>query len=78
MSAYKGSIQAGLNEYLLYGGLPQILSCTTEEQKVRIFEISVEETYVKDIKDRYDIRKNDDLKTYQHYGVWYRSFDKSQ
>ena len=35
MSAYKGSIQAGLNEYLLYGGLPQILSCTTEEQKVK-------------------------------------------
>ena len=38
MSAYKGSIQAGLNEYLLYGGLPQILSCTTEEQKVKFLK----------------------------------------
>ena len=61
MSAYKGSIQAGLNEYLLYGGLPQILSCTTEEQKVKFLKSLFEETYVKDIKDRYDIRKNDDL-----------------
>ena len=25
MSVYPGSIQAGFNEYMLYGGLPQIL-----------------------------------------------------
>lgn len=35
MSAYNGSIQAGLNEYMLYGGLPQILSYATEEQKTK-------------------------------------------
>lgn len=61
MSAYKGSVQAGLNEYLLYGGLPQILSFTTEEQKVKFLKSLFDETYIKDIKDRYDIRKNDDL-----------------
>lgn len=61
MSAYKGSVQAGLNEYMLYGGLPQILSYTTEEQKTKFLKTLFDETYIKDIKDRYDIRKDDDL-----------------
>lgn len=61
MSAYAGTVQAGLNEYMLYGGLPQILSYNSEEQKVRFLKTLFEETYIKDIKDRYDIRKDDDL-----------------
>ena len=61
MSAYSGTIQAGFNEYMLYGGLPQILSYTTEEQKVRFLKTLFDETYIKDIKERYDIRKDDDL-----------------
>lgn len=61
MSAYSGTVQAGFNEYMLYGGLPQILSYTTEEQKVRFLKTLFDETYLKDIKERYDIRKDDDL-----------------
>ena len=61
MSAYQGSVQAGLNEYMLYGGLPQILSCVTEEQKSKFLKTLFYETYIKDIKDRYAIRKDDDL-----------------
>mgnify|MGYP000009577733 FL=1 len=61
MSAYSGTVQAGFNEYMLYGGLPQILSYETEEQKVRFLKSLFDETYIKDIKDRYDIRKDDDL-----------------
>ena len=61
MSAYEGSVQAGLNEYMLYGGLPQILSYTTEEQKTKFLKTLFDETYIKDIKDRYAIRKDDDL-----------------
>ena len=61
MSAYPGTVQAGLNEYMLYGGLPQILSYPTEEQKVRFLKALFDETYLKDIKDRYEIRKDDDL-----------------
>ena len=61
MSAYNGSVQAGLNEYMLYGGLPQVLSYETEEQKIRFLKTLFDETYIKDIKDRYDIRKDDDL-----------------
>lgn len=61
MSAYSGTVQAGLNEYMLYGGLPQILLYETEEQKVRFLKTLFDETYIKDIKERYDIRKDDDL-----------------
>ncbi|MCD8290337.1 MAG: ATP-binding protein [Prevotella sp.] len=61
MSAYSGTIQAGFNEYMLYGGLPQILSYETEEQKVRYLKALFDETYIKDIKERYKIRRNDDL-----------------
>ncbi len=61
MTAYSGSIQAGLNEYLLYGGLPQILTYSTEEQKTRYLKSLFDETYIKDIKDRYNIRNDDDL-----------------
>ncbi len=61
MTAYKGTKQAGLNEYMLYGGLPQILSYETDELKVRFLNSLFSETYAKDIRDRYGIRKDDDL-----------------
>lgn len=61
MSVYSGSEQAGLNEYMLYGGLPQVLLYGVEEQKVRFLKMLFDETYIKDIKDRYGIRKDDDL-----------------
>lgn len=61
MTAYPGTVQAGLNEYMLYGGLPQILLHNTEEQKAKFLKSLFDETYIKDIKDRYEIRKDDDL-----------------
>lgn len=61
MSAYQGSVQAGFNEYMLYGGLPQILTYQNEEQKIRFLKALFKETYIKDIKDRYNIKKDGDL-----------------
>lgn len=61
MSAYKGSKQAALNDYMIYGGLPQIMAYHTEEQKVKFLKSLFDETYIKDIKDRHNIRKDDDL-----------------
>ena len=61
MSAYSGTIQSGINEYMLYGGLPQILSYKTEEHKTTFLKSLFEETYIKDIKERYNIKKDDDL-----------------
>ena len=61
MSAYQGSLQSGINEYMLYGGLPQILSHKTDEHKTLFLKSLFEETYIKDIKERYNIKKDDDL-----------------
>ena len=61
MSVYHGSKQAGLNEYMLYGGLPQVLFCTTEEQKIQLLKSLFTETYIRDIKERYKIKQDDDL-----------------
>ena len=60
-STYNGSVQSALNEYMLYGGLPQILSFNSDEQKVNFLKLLFTETYIKDIKDRYAIRNDDDL-----------------
>ena len=62
MSAYTGSVQAGFNEYMLYGGLPQVLMCQTDDQKAKYLKSLFEETYLRDIKDRYGIRRDDDLR----------------
>lgn len=61
MTAYNGTPQAALGEYMLYGGLPQIVSYGSEEQKARFLEALFGETYIRDIKQRYDIRKDGDL-----------------
>lgn len=46
---------------MLCSGLPQILSYETEEQKIRFLKSLFDETYIKDIKDCFEIRKDDDL-----------------
>lgn len=61
MSAYDGSKQQGLDEYMTYGGLPFILSLKTEEQKSTYLKHLFAETYIKDIKDRYKIRHEEEL-----------------
>lgn len=61
MSAYSGTTQAALNEYMFYGGLPQILTFDAEEQKAIFLKSLFTETYMRDIKERYCLRKDDDL-----------------
>ena len=61
MSAYEGSNQLGLDEYMMYGGLPQILSKKSEEQKISYLKNLFVETYIKDIKERYKIRHEEEL-----------------
>lgn len=61
MSVFPGTVQAGFNEYMLYGGLPQILTYENEEQKVQFLKSLFAETYITDIKERYKIKKDGDL-----------------
>lgn len=48
-------------EYLLYGGLPQIFNLKTEEQKINYLNSQVKNVYLKDLIERYNIKNVDTL-----------------
>ena len=56
MSAYDGDKYEGFDEYSMYGGLPLILSRNSDEQKSKYLSDLFEETYKKDVIDRYKLR----------------------
>lgn len=61
MSVYPGTKQDGWNEYMLYGGLPLVLSFTTQDQKIAFLKSLFEETYISDIVGRHNIRNKAEL-----------------
>ncbi len=61
MSVYPGTKQDGWNEYMLYGGLPLVLSFTTPDQKITFLKSLFEETYISDIVGRHNIRNKAEL-----------------
>lgn len=56
MSVYDGKRQNGWNEYLLYAGLPLILSFTEPEDKSHYLKMLFRETYLSNIVNRHSIR----------------------
>ena len=58
MSVYPGTKQDG---YMLYGGLPLVLSFTTPDQKIAFLKSLFEETYISDIVGRHNIRNKAEL-----------------
>lgn len=61
LSGYEGDRIEAFDAYMTYGGLPQVLSIKEPEQKSSYLKNLFEETYIKDIKDRYGIRHDDEL-----------------
>lgn len=61
VSAYKGTRENALKEYLTYGGLPKLLSFEDEEQKTEYLKGLFAKTYMTDIKERYHIRQDAEL-----------------
>lgn len=61
MSVYPGTKQDGWNEYMLYGGLPLVLSFTIPDQKIAFLKSLFEETYISDIVGRHNIRNKSEL-----------------
>lgn len=55
MSAYDGSKEAGLAEYLMYGGLPQLLSHDGDEKKSDFLRRLYRTVYLRDIYERNNI-----------------------
>ena len=52
MSVYDGSKERALDEYMTYGGMPQILEHTSESKKSEYLKNLFENTYIRDIKER--------------------------
>lgn len=59
--AFKGDKQYAWNEYVLYGGLPLILSKKTDEEKSKYLKDLFDQTYIKDIIERNNIQRVDIL-----------------
>jgi uncharacterized protein len=53
--------QAQIRDYMLYGGLPQVVLETDVNKKENYLEQQMEHTYLRDIKERYDVRQDSDL-----------------
>lgn len=58
MAVYDGTKEKGLDEYMTYGGMPQLLEYSSEAKKSEYLKALFTNTYIKDIKERYQI-KND-------------------
>ena len=50
-----------IREYMLYGSLPQVVLEQDINKKVNYLEQQMEHTYLRDIKERYDVRQDSDL-----------------
>lgn len=61
ISVKEGNRESLLIEYLTYGGLPQVVAMEETDRKVDYLKNLFTHTYVKDIKERYDIQKDEDL-----------------
>lgn len=61
MQVYEGDIYHGWAEYVIYGGLPLTVTMKTEEQKINYLTRLFEETYLKDIIERHNIEKTQEL-----------------
>lgn len=61
MQTFDGDVYHAWADYILYGGLPLTVTMRTEEQKVAYLTGLFEETYLKDIIERHNITKTQEL-----------------
>ncbi|MCQ2914896.1 MAG: ATP-binding protein [Alphaproteobacteria bacterium] len=60
INVYQGSKDEAFNEYSIYGGLPACALMTTDEQKTSYLKTQMENVYLRDIIERYNL-KDDNL-----------------
>lgn len=61
LEAYNGDRDDAWNDYVLYGGLPYILFCKTDEDKSDYLKNLYKETYTADIKEKRNIKNEEVL-----------------
>lgn len=60
-SAYQGTEKEAFDEFMTFGGMPQILSFENAELKSEYLKSLYTETYLRDIKDRYQIKNDENM-----------------
>lgn len=61
MSVSDKSPELSFEEYMTYGGLPQVLEYSSEERKGEYLKALFAETYITDIKERYNVKNDEEL-----------------
>lgn len=61
LSVSNKSAELAFEEYMTYGGLPQIVEYDSAERKVNYLKSLFIETYLTDIKERYQIKNDEEL-----------------
>ncbi len=61
MQVYEGDVYHGWSDYVVYGGLPQVATMPTEEQKIAYLNNLFSETYLIDFLERHRIDKTQEL-----------------
>lgn len=61
MSVSDRSVELSFEEYMTYGGMPQVLEYSSEERKCEYLKALFAETYITDIKERYNVRNDEEL-----------------
>lgn len=54
-------LQLSYNEYCIYGGLPLILNMKSDEQKINYLTTQLKNTFIKDIINRYNLQKSNEI-----------------
>ena len=61
MTVYQGDKYEGLNEYMLYGGIPLVVLRNGQESKIAALENLFDEIYIRDIQKRNKVRNVGEL-----------------
>lgn len=61
MSAIDKNVELAFEEFMTYGGLPQVLEYKSPERKAEYLKALFAETYITDIKDRYNVKQDEEL-----------------
>lgn len=59
--AYGGTKEEAFDEFMVYGGLPALLSMQTEEQKIRYLDTQMKHVYLRDIVKRYNLHSDETI-----------------
>ncbi len=57
MTIYKGDKYAGLEEYMLYGGIPWVVLCENKNEKASVLDFLVNVVYLRHITKRFQVKK---------------------